>query len=55
MNLIVIQHQGFDVTVMYSLPEEYRWWLSLYGLAHFFCSDAGLYVMPMFGKVGLRL
>ena len=54
LNLIVIQHQSFNVSVMYSHSLRVPLMAGPLCLA-FFSSDAGLYVMPMFDKLGLRL
>ena len=54
LNFIVIQHQSFDVPVIYSHSLRVPLMAGPMCLA-FFSSDAGLYVMPMFDKLGLRL
>jgi hypothetical protein len=55
LNLIVIQHQSFDVSNMYSHSLRVPLMAGPFEAWPFFCSGVRLDAMPMFGKVFVRL
>ena len=55
LNLIVIQHQSFDVSNMYSHSLRVPLMAGPFEAWPFFCSGVGLDAMSMFGKVFVRL